>query len=154
MGTFATEEFTYSVLELWKASSSLPVERYSTDKLSWLLGESVWATQTNPDLSPEKVLAHPTTYPNHTRRIQEADLAFPLLLMECSYPDRPSDEHVIVDGVHRLCAVIASGQAYVDVRILTQRVLAEGVIHTPNKSPTKSESKSKQVESNLLSLPK
>src|SRR4051812_19692426 len=77
-----------------------PTESVPVVGLLWLLDLPIW--QRTPeqkifDLSPAEVLTDPARFSDRMKRIQGADLQFPLILMK-----NLRDEWVIMDGYHRL----------------------------------------------------
>jgi hypothetical protein len=63
------------------------------------------------------VLAAPATYPEHSRRIRDADLSFPLHVV------RRRQRWLVMDGIHRLARADFDGVPTVAVHIVTPAVL-------------------------------
>src|SRR5262245_37490596 len=90
-------DWLWETPKVW--SLSTPATHLPFRDLNWHLDLTVWTTvrgEPRFDLAPATVLADPARYVRHWRKIQEADLSYPLELF------RNGDRWVILDGCHRL----------------------------------------------------
>lgn len=95
--TFSNGKFIYSVdmmfayVNLFK--KDLKIEQFPITSLLHVLEYKGWANNKTGELySSNDVLANPKKYPDEIKRIQKADLSFPIFVYN----------NDIVDGVHRL----------------------------------------------------
>ena len=90
-----------------------PTSYLPFEDLAWHLGLTVWTTvrgEPRFDFAPAMVLAAPGSHTRHWKKIQEADVRYPLELFQ------NSGRWVILDGYHRLCRHQLSGSEKVPVR--------------------------------------
>jgi hypothetical protein len=101
--------------KLWELSG--PTEVMSLAEFHWLLTLPFWEKEGTDDwnLTPHEVLEHPEREPTHNRRIQEADLAFPICIF------RQGGRWRIIDGLHRLCKAHREGRTDILVKIVTEK---------------------------------
>jgi len=125
--TFGDGHNTYDVEALWELTQDLSIEEVSTNSFGWMLDDPVWSLSDEPDLTPRMVLDHPGDHPEHTRRIAEADLSYPILLTEREYPDEKGTHH-IADGMHRLARATRDGAPTVRVQRIPPDILAKAVV--------------------------
>lgn len=93
----------------------IPVTEIDIAELQWHFDEPLWSSRPPEplfDLTPREVLAEPSAYPHHTRRIRTAALEFPLDLFP--YGGR----WVVLDGLHRLARLVSDGAPCARVRRL------------------------------------
>jgi len=110
VGTLWTRE------RLW--ALELPVVTVAVADLESLLDLPWWMdNDVRFCLSPAAVLAKPGLYPEHHRRIAEADLGFPLHLT------RLDNRLTILDGVHRLARAVREGRAGVAAQLVPASLL-------------------------------
>lgn len=82
-------------------------------RLDWHLDLPFWSSRPPQplfDLVPRSVIEELTIHPAHARRIEEADLTFPLDLME------HRGRLCIMDGIHRLAKAVMEGLEQVTAR--------------------------------------
>lgn len=86
----------WSTERIWALPT--PVTLADASSLWWHLELPIWASSkaSRFDTTPAEVLVSPNRYPQHHRRVLEADLSFPLELFE------NHGRWVIIDGYHRL----------------------------------------------------
>ena len=80
------------------------VEMEQVQRLTAAMDLPIWQRRPDQvvfDLRPREVLDEPTAHPDHDRRIEQADLNYPLLMMK----NRRGD-WTIMDGYHRLAQCI------------------------------------------------
>ena len=112
-------DFHWVKERLWRIEA--PVEQALFADLEWLLNLPIWARSGEQklfDLRPMEVLSTPAQFPDHAKRIEEADLSFPLILML-----NLRNEWVVMDGYHRLAKA-----RLLKIRILQIRKLPRSVI--------------------------
>lgn len=94
METFYDDEFIYSTdlaksyVNIHKPKTvTIPVKNFHQ-----LLSKKVWGNPKKPH-SPEQVIAHPKSYKKDMKRIQNADLKYPIFMV---------GNHTVIDGIHRI----------------------------------------------------
>lgn len=77
---------------------SLEVEQICIDELTWCFDIPVWEKDGTDDwnLTPREVIEGKPDTSEHLRRVHDADLKYPILII------RHKDKWVILDGIHRL----------------------------------------------------
>jgi len=95
--TFTDKNKTYDVEKLWK--SKRKVRKISPDKLLSTTGKT-WG-HGDKKYGWKDVLANPEKYPNEMKRINEADLSYPIVVRK----------GIVVDGIHRLVKAKQTGQS-------------------------------------------
>lgn len=104
--------FDWEVRKVWALTA--PVERWPLDALSYLLDLPIWTAEAGVgclfDLRPRDVLADPSRSPRHTRRIEAAELRWPLDFLA------DGDRLYVLDGIHRLAKHTRQGSATVPIR--------------------------------------
>jgi hypothetical protein len=93
-----------------------PVVRLNVDEFIPQLKQSVWG-----DWSPMDVInnINKTKYESNTKRIQEADLRYPVIITK---------KHVIVDGYHRIAKAYLNNKKYIDVYIFNSELMNKFII--------------------------
>jgi hypothetical protein len=84
------------------------------DQLVWHMDLTVWTTMPGEprfDLAPATVMRSPLAFPRHWRKINDAQLAYPLELFQ------NGTRWVIIDGYHRLCGHVLQRSCVVPVRL-------------------------------------
>ena len=105
-------------LRLWDRTKlyalDLPVREFPVSDLRWMLDIPLWAGDGIPfRVTPNQVLASPDCYPEQYRRVQAADLSFPLHVYW------HNDRWTILDGVHRLLKATMEGRAIITAMVLS-----------------------------------
>ena len=96
----------------------LPVDTATVDSLRWHLDLPYWRHGGKPfQVTPSQVRADPARYQEQDQRTIEADLGYPLDLL-----DR-NNRWVVLDGVHRLLKADLLGLSSVQVRRLPAAML-------------------------------
>jgi hypothetical protein len=127
-GTMTTNTFSidgrrfYDTEMVQSLMENAPIEPISTTKVVKLLDEPQWDT----DLSAIDVLRNPKQYPNHTRRIEQADLSYPILVV--TVDERDGIDFVIADGMHRLAKSVKNGLPMIYIQRIPQSVLDEAFL--------------------------
>jgi hypothetical protein len=87
---FTADGKDYDVSKLWELAKSLPIEelRVSSKEFKKNL-QAGW----HDKVQPLEVLNNPSISPGHAKRIQEADLSFPVIMSVGGW---------IADGLHRM----------------------------------------------------
>ena len=101
--TYSDGKAVWTVEELWLAADGLPVELMRVELFVEQLEGTCW-THTGTEASPNWVL-------EHTRRILDADMDFPIII------DKGG---IVLDGIHRLCKAVLEGREFVSVQRLVQ----------------------------------
>lgn len=104
--------------KIWKLD--LPVIEMPIDDLMWHFDYPWWEKEGTDDwnLTPQELVDDPKKEPTHYRKIQRADLAFPLQVM------RHKGRWLLLDGMHRLVKAYLKGDKMVKVRIIPPSVIA------------------------------
>jgi len=105
--TFTTDDRAYSVDMLIEITKDNKIETVPTDTLEWNLGEDTWGK----NISPEDVLENPKKYKDDAKRIEEAELKYPILIYKGE----------VIDGYHRLAKAVKQGKKTIKVRIVTDK---------------------------------
>lgn len=89
-------DFDWDVEKVW--ALDLPTRLVDRQFLEWHLGVKFLWTQPDGyyDLTPREVLENPDAYPKEMKRVEKADLKYPIDYMQ--WNGRP----LILDGLHRL----------------------------------------------------
>jgi len=91
---------------------NVPTTKMKITTLNWLFENPFWKyKQKWYAISPNEVIANKRKYPNHWRRIQKADLNYPIDIMKNN-----KGYWEILDGLHRLAKAKVLGLTYVKVR--------------------------------------
>lgn len=89
--------------------------RVAIDELRWHYGLPWWRGNDGSwfEVKPREFLHTPERFPEHARRVEQADLGYPLCAL------RRKGRTVILDGIHRLVRADRLGWAEVEVVFLT-----------------------------------
>ena len=119
---FSDEDNIYSVdmliayVNLFKPH----VVRVPTKKIITNLTDPCWGEpEENIYITPLQVIANPEEYPEHARRIQEADLTYPIIL---------NSRNCVIDGVHRLAKTIETNQRSIKAYIIDDKLLEKFLV--------------------------
>lgn len=88
--------------------------------LDWHLDLPFWSTrppEARFDVVPRDVIRHPSEHPVHTRRMREADLHYPIDVME------HGGRLCILDGIHRLARTALEGRRRVWVHRIPRSMI-------------------------------
>ncbi len=107
-------DFHWDNEKLW--SLVAPIEDIDVSELEWHLDVPFWSYEGGKyNLLPRIVLGDIESYPEHKERIFNADIKYPIDIME-----NPKGELVILDGMHRLLRLINEGHKKVKVRKISR----------------------------------
>ena len=105
--------FNWDVRRVWCLPT--PAQSIAREELDYLLELPLWTSVPKRvmffDISPRQVLADPQAAPHQYQRIQAADLAFPIDMLDFE------GTRWILDGVHRLAKHFLLDHARVDLRL-------------------------------------
>ena len=97
----------------------LPVVELPVAELRWMLDLPWWRVgERRFAVTPNQVRLAPDRYAGHWRRVLDADLDYPIDLLQ---RDRP----IILDGVHRLLKADVLGMRAIAARVLDEARFAE-----------------------------
>jgi len=107
-------DFHWDERKVW--ALNIPVEVLPISELTWHLDiPFLWSQPAGfYDLKPSTVLHHPEQYPEEYARTLEADLQYPIDIMQ------KAEHWVILDGLHRLMKAALQEQVSVKVRKIPQ----------------------------------
>lgn len=110
-------DFHWSSHKVW--ALDLPVETMPIAELAWHFDTPFWDSEGTDEynLRPRDVLAHPEKEPTHFSKIQNADLVYPIDIMENKGRWR------ILDGLHRLAKAHMLGITEVQVRKVPREMI-------------------------------
>jgi len=97
-----------------------PSEDVPTSSLTWALASARWAESSS---SPEEVLADPQAHPELMKRIREADLTDPLLVLGAQ--DLEYSGEVFAEDLHRLARAVLERHENVRVQKVPAEILAK-----------------------------
>ena len=113
-------DFDWDKRKVWALDiGSAPLDRTSLD---WHLELPFFSSRPPEplfDLTPRRVIDDPTTHVVHARRIERADLAFPLDGME------HGGRLCIMDGIHRLAKAVMEGRGRISVRLIPRSAVRD-----------------------------
>jgi hypothetical protein len=106
--------FAFKMPEMW--DSNKQIEDVHIDELKWNLEFPWWETYEGVryNLRPKEVLNNLDKYPIHKDRINNADISYPLLLVQTK-----QDRWLIFDGMHRYLKQILDGKSTVQCQKFT-----------------------------------
>ena len=112
---------TYDVPKLWALTKDQAVEEVPTSTLLKLLRTRKWKQKDGP---PQLALKSTSAF--HDRKVQEADLSYPIILTQGgNRGSKGSDVGSIVDGAHRLVKAHRQGVKTVKVVRISPELLAQ-----------------------------
>lgn len=103
-------DFYWSQKKLWELE--IPVTELEISQLDWILDYPVWYMDPHP--IPNKILQNPELDLNHWKRIEAADLSFPIHILKWK------NRWLILDGVHRLIKAKSAGAIEIRTKILEE----------------------------------
>jgi hypothetical protein len=114
----------YDTGAVWALTEEAPVHVLPLSAFAgWYESTAHW----DEGVAPGAVLARPALYPEHARRIEEADMAYPILVYVAFYPDRAGPVYLVADGNHRLARAFRDGLTHVRVKYVTKSMLQRAV---------------------------
>jgi hypothetical protein len=102
--------FNWNNHEIWKITA--PIEYWSTNVLYWQLHRSFWSSQKDIhyDIKPIDILKNKIQHKEHNHRINNANLAFPITVVDWR------NQFKILDGIHRLAKCYKNGIGLIKVK--------------------------------------
>jgi hypothetical protein len=112
--------FAFKMKEMW--DSDKETQEVNIDQLKWNLEFPWWETYEGVpyNLSPKEVLADIDKYPIHKDRINNADMSYPLILVQTK-----QNRWLIFDGMHRFLKEILDGKKTVSCQKFTIKEMEE-----------------------------
>jgi hypothetical protein len=102
--------------KVWKLD--IPVEEINISELEWIFDHPFWTDKTRCDLCPRKVIENINLYPEHKKRILNADISHPVDIMK-----NQLGNWLILDGLHRLVRLFMEGNKKVKVRKISREFI-------------------------------
>jgi hypothetical protein len=98
---------------------NLPVIDFEIDKLIWNFDIPFWEKDETDDwnLTPWDVINKIDGSINHQKRVERADLKFPILLLN------KKDRWLIIDGVHRLVKAFQAEHKTIKAKIISAEIV-------------------------------
>lgn len=112
-------DFDWDSKKVW--ALDIPVTRMPMSDLAWHFDIPFWDSEGTDEynLKPSDVVAHPEKEPTHFKKIMEADLSYPIDVME------NKGRWLILDGLHRLVRLNMLGKQEVRVRIVPREMIPQ-----------------------------
>lgn len=111
-------DFSWDEQKVWVLDE--PVTKMRVGDLEWHLDlPFFWENGGKYNLKPCEVLKNPELHQDEYKRIVEADLSFPIDVME------HKGRFVLLDGLHRLTRAAMLGVETINVRIIPRARIAE-----------------------------
>ncbi|MDP2946915.1 MAG: hypothetical protein Q8N88_02270, partial [Nanoarchaeota archaeon] len=97
----------------------LPIVDFEIDKLIWNFDLPFWEKDGTDDwnLTPRDVINKIGGSAGHQERVEQADLQFPILLLN------KNDKWLIIDGVHRLVKAFQMGYKTIKAKIVSTEII-------------------------------
>ena len=110
--------YGYAQEDLWKLALNKKVIKYNmTDVKHWIY-KTPWSSD-ECFFSIYQVLQQPKQFPDHIKRIKNANLSYPLIVIDDKYDKYGS----ILDGNHRFAKMILENRNFVNIVKLTKNDL-------------------------------
>lgn len=112
-------DFSWNSEKVW--SLDIPLEEMGMEDLIWHFDIPFWEVEDTDDynLKPWEVIKEPNKHSVHYKKIQEADLKYPIDIME------NKGRWLILDGLHRLVKAHMQGLRKIKVRKIPRERIAE-----------------------------
>lgn len=112
-------DFTWDSKKVWALKE--PVQDLPIEELTWHFEYPFLDREGTDDwnLTPQEVMGNPTEHLSHYEKVKNADLSYPIDIMENKGRWR------ILDGLHRLMKAYMNGQTMVEVRIIPRERIPE-----------------------------
>ncbi len=112
-------DFHWDSEKVWKLN--VPITEMNIEDLIWHFEIPFWEKDDTNDynLTPQEVLEHKKGTAEHRKKVEGADLSYPIDLME------NKGRWLILDGLHRLVKAYESGSKKVRVRIIPREKIPE-----------------------------
>ena len=101
----------------------VPVVDFEIEKLIWNFDLPLWEKDGTDDwnLTPREVINKIEGSTTHQNRVTEADLQYPILLLE------KNGKWLIIDGAHRLVKAFEAGHTTIRAKIFTANMIKQCV---------------------------
>ena len=103
----------YRIEDVWEAASNKPIRVVKLTDLSSTFTEKIWANDDGEDTSILEVLNAPEKSKTHIRMINDANLAYPILL---AY--KTDGSYDVIDGMHRLAKIYQKKGSTVKAQVI------------------------------------
>lgn len=112
-------DFDWDNKKVW--ALDIPVTSMPMSDLAWHLNIPFWDSEgvDEYNLKPSEVIAYPEKEPTHFKKIMEADLSYPIDIME------NKRRWLILDGLHRLVRLNMLGMQEIKVRIVPREIISQ-----------------------------
>lgn len=111
--------YAWDQKELWEIAKNKKVQSYDIKDVKHWIYNQCWSDKNNCFISPYQVLIQSKKYPNHLKRIKNANLKYPLIVQEDKY-----DKYgTILDGNHRFAKIILNKKRKVKFVYFTTKEL-------------------------------
>ena len=111
-------KYAWDPEELWKIAKNKKVIKYKMKDVKHWVYSQCWSKK-DCYISIFQVLQQPSKFPEHIKRIRNADLEYPLIVIEDKYDKYGS----ILDGNHRFAKMIMNNKRIIPIIYFTQREL-------------------------------
>ena len=101
---------------LWAAATDKPVQKYNMSDVRHWVYSPCWSVG-DCFISPYQVLMQPKQFADHMRRVKQADLSYPLIVVEDDFDKHGS----VLNGNHRLVKMILEKRRVVRFVYFTKR---------------------------------
>ncbi|HEV7702528.1 MAG TPA: hypothetical protein VGO63_03765 [Candidatus Paceibacterota bacterium] len=109
-------DFHWDNEKVW--SLDVTLEDIDIAELEWIFNYPFWKNKTKCDLCPNQVMQSIDLYPEHKKRILNADISHPIDIMK-----NQLGNWLILDGMHRLAKLIMEGNKKVKVRKISREFI-------------------------------
>ncbi len=112
-------DFDWNSPKVWALDE--PTVEMPIDELIWHFDIPFWDKEGTDEynLKPWDLIKNPETEPTHFQKIQQADLRYPIDIMQ------NKGRWVILDGLHRLVKAYLNGEKIVHVRKISRERIPE-----------------------------
>ncbi len=112
-------DFDWDSKKVW--TLDVPVTEMPIENLTWHFDIPFWDSEGTDayNLKPSEVMAHPENEPTHWKKIEDANVSYPIDIME------NKGRWLILDGLHRLVKLSMQGVPTVRVRIIPRGRILE-----------------------------
>lgn len=109
----------YDQSELWEAANTKSIEHYEMEDVKHWVYTPCWSNKKNSFISIFQVINQPRRFPGHIRRIKEANVEHPLIVVEDEYDKYGS----ILDGNHRFAKLLLEDYEKISIVYFTKKEL-------------------------------
>lgn len=108
-------KYAYDQITLWKLAANKKIIKYKMSDVKHWIYYTPWSDG-DCLISVYEVLLLKSKYPDHIKRIKNADLSFPLIVIE----DKYDKFGTILDGNHRFAKMIMNNKKFVNIVYFTK----------------------------------